>query len=370
MQIRDIASCIESWAPPSIAWERDNIGLLVGSPGKKVRRILVALDATPPVVREAVSLKADLIVTHHPLIFRPIGRIDGDDRTGSVIVSLIARGIALYAAHTNLDFTADGVSRILADRLGLRDVSPLSPLKDNQRKVVVFVPASHAGGVMQAMAGAGAGVIGNYESCSFTTAGEGSFLAGKGADPYTGRKGRLERVREVRLEMETPAWKLDGVVRAMRAAHPYDEVAFDVYPLLKRDGARGMGAVGTLPRALSTPAFLSKTARALRARGIRYSGPARKSIRKVAVCGGSGSDLAGEAIAAGADAFVTADVRYHGFQEHEKEILLVDAGHYETEHPAVAALARFLRTRPEVGRDGIRIHESKKGINPVNYFRS
>ncbi len=370
MQIRDIASFIESWAPPSISWDRDNVGLLVGSPARKVRRVLVALDATPAVVREAVAVKADLIVTHHPLIFRPLERIDGDDRTGSLIGSLVRKGIALYAAHTNLDFTTGGVSALLAGRLGLKDVVPLSPLRDTQRKIVVFVPASHAGGVMQAMADAGAGVIGDYESCSFTSAGEGSFLPGAGTKPHSGRSGRLSRVKELRLEMEAPEWKVPAVLRAMRSVHPYEEVACDVYPLLKPADRYGMGAIGSLRGTVSLRDFLRKVERSLGSRGIRYSGSARGGIRKVAVCGGSGSDLTRAAVAAGADAFVTADVRYHGFQEHEAEIVLVDAGHYETEHPAVGAMARYLRTRPGIRRKNVKIHESKKGTNPVNYFRS
>jgi len=370
MQIRDIASFIESWAPPSIAWERDNVGLLVGAPARRVRRILVALDATPEVVREAASVKADMIVTHHPLIFRPLEHINDDDRTGSIIVSLIKRGMALYAAHTNLDFTTGGVSAVLAERLGLTEIVPLSPLKDTQRKIVVFVPGSHAGGVAQAMAEAGAGVIGDYESCSFAGEGEGSFFPGAGTKPFLGQKGTLQRVKELRLEMETPEWKLPDVLRAMKSAHPYEEVAYDVSPLLKPDARHGMGAIGSLPRALGLRTFLGKVARELKARGVRYSGTPRSGIRRVAVCGGSGSDLTPTAISAGADAFVTADVRYHGFQEHEDEIVLVDAGHYETEHPAVGTLARYLRARPELKKNGVRIYESKKGINPVNYFRS
>lgn len=370
MQIRDIASFIESWAPPSIAWDRDNVGLLVGSPARRVRRVLVALDATAAVVREAAAMKTDLIVTHHPLIFRPMARINGDERTGSLIVELVKRGIALYAAHTNLDFTAGGVSAVLAERLGLGNIVPLAPLRNTRRKIVVFVPASHAGGVMQSMAEAGAGVIGDYESCSFTSAGEGSFLPGPGSKPYSGRRGRLERVKELRLEMETPEWRLPQVLRAMRSAHPYDEVAYDVYPLQKEDDRLGMGALGNYPKALGLRAFLGKVARTLKARGVRYSGKPRSGIRKVAVCGGSGSDLTQAAVDAGADAFVTADVKYHGFQEHEGKIVLIDAGHYETEHPAVATMARYLRSRPALRRDRVRIYESKKGINPVNYFRS
>ena len=369
MTIREICELIESWAPPAIAWEKDNVGLHLGAAGRPVKKVLVCLDVTPAVVAEAVSLRAQLIVSHHPLLFSPLRRIDPETPGGKMIEDLIRRGIGLFAAHTNLDFTAGGVSATLAGRLGLQAVVPLSPLRERERKIVVFVPASHAGGVMQAMADAGAGVIGRYESCSFASDGTGSFVPGPGANPFLGRQGQFERVGETRLEMACPAWRIDAVVRAMRAAHPYDEAAFDVYPLENASRNFGMGSLGDLERPLGLRAFLAMVARRLRSKGLRYAGPRDRKIRKVAVCGGSGSELLGEAIRVRADAFVTADVRYHAFQEAPHRILLVDAGHFETEHPAVAALAAFLRTRPQVSRERVAIVESKKSHNPVNYFR-
>ncbi len=185
---------IESWAPPATAWEKDNVGLLVGSPDSRVRKVLVCLDATPPVIDEAVSLGAGLIVSHHPLIFTSLRQIDPRTRVGGMLESLIRRKIGLYAAHTNIDVAPGGVSQALADRLGIRDCIPLSRTRGHQRKIVVFTPPSHAGGVMQAMADAGAGTIGKYESCSFTGEGTGSFLPGPGADPFAGTPGAFERV--------------------------------------------------------------------------------------------------------------------------------------------------------------------------------
>lgn len=367
MRIRDVARLIESWAPPETAWERDNVGLLAGSPDGRINRVLVALDATPEVVSEAVSRRAGLLVTHHPLIFTPLRTIDPESRIGGMLETLIRRRIGLYAAHTNLDAAPGGVSHTLAARLGLEEVQPLSPLGGRQKKIVVFVPSSHAGGVMQAMADAGAGVIGRYESCSFAAPGTGSFLAGPGADPFLGRRGRLERVAEIRLEMECPEWRVPAAVRAMKSAHPYDEAAFDVIPLDNRSRDRGMGAVGVLRRPATSAGFLRMVRRRLGARGLRHSGPSNRRIRTVAVCGGSGSDLLGAAARHGADAFVTADVRYHAFQERDREILLVDAGHYETERPGVTALAGFLRSRPEIRKARLAVIESTKGVNPVRY---
>ncbi|HLF14230.1 MAG TPA: Nif3-like dinuclear metal center hexameric protein [Bacteroidota bacterium] len=369
MYVRDISGMIESWAPPAIAWERDNVGLLVGSPDSIIRKVLVCLDATPAVIDEAISMRTGLIVSHHPLMFAPLRQIDPGTRNGGMLASLLRHRIGLYAAHTNLDFTTGGVSHTLAERLGLKEISPLSPLAGKQKKIVVFVPPSHAGGVMQAMAGAGAGVIGKYESCSFTTGGTGSFLPGPGSDPFLGSSGRFERVNEVRLEMECPQWKVPAVVRAMKAAHPYDEAAFDVYSLENASRDFGMGAIGRLPRPAPLRTFLRSVSSRLGAAGVRYSGPSARRIRSVAVCGGSGADLLPEAVRAGADAFVTADIRYHSFQEFEREIVLVDAGHYETERPAVGAITRFLRSAPQIRKERIAVIESKKSINPVNYFR-
>lgn len=369
MTIRDICSLIESLAPPAIAWDRDNVGLLAGSPGATIRKVLVCLDVSPAVVDEAVTIGAGLIVSHHPLIFTPIRRIDPGTPVGRMMETIVRKRIGVYAAHTNLDFTANGVSHTLARRLGLRNVAPLSPLRGRERKIVVFVPPTHAGGVMQAMAAAGAGTIGRYESCSFATEGTGSFMAGPGSKPFVGTKGRFERVGETRLEMVCPAWRVDAVLQAIRSAHPYDEAACDVYPTENASRDLGMGSIGDLGAPLGLRAFLGLVSRKLRAKGLRYSGPRARRIGRVAVCGGSGSELLGDAVRSGADAFVTADVRYHAFQEESDTIALVDAGHFETEHPAVGALAGSIRKSPQVAKARVGVIESKKGTNPVNYFR-
>jgi dinuclear metal center YbgI/SA1388 family protein len=369
MTIGDICTLIESWAPPAIAWEKDNVGLLLGSRGSRVRKALVCLDVTPAVVDEAVALGAGLIVSHHPLIFTPLRRIDPGTTAGRMIETLIRRKIGLYAAHTNFDFTGGGVSHTLARRLGLKGIVPLSPLRGRERKIVTFVPPTHAGGVMQAMAGAGAGNIGRYESCSFTTEGTGSFVPLSGSDPYLGTKGNFERVGETRLEMVCPAWRVDAVISAMRSVHPYDEPAFDVYPTETPSRSMGMGSVGELDAPLALRAFLGLVSRKLGAKGVRYSGPRGRRIRRVAVCGGSGSELLADAVRSGADAFVTADVRYHAFQQESGAIVLVDAGHYETEHPAVATLAGVLRSGGRAAKGRLQVIESKNSHNPVNYFR-
>jgi len=244
MTVKDIHKILARWAPKDIAWERDNVGLQVGDMDAEVTGILVALDCTERVVREAKKRNANLIVTHHPLLFRPPKSITPGDSVGRCIRALVADNVALYSAHTNLDFTRGGVSFALAGALGLREVDFLHKPYRVQKKIVTFVPEEHVAKVRDAMAEAGAGVIGNYDHCSFGTIGAGSFRGNDAATPVKGERGRLEQISEVRLEMLVNQWDVSNVVRAMHAAHPYEEVAYDVYALeneSKEYGAESSG---------------------------------------------------------------------------------------------------------------------------------
>ena len=365
MTVRGIQEIMEAWAPLDIAWERDNPGLQAGDTGRRVRGILVALDVTEPVVKEAKGAGANLIVSHHPLLFRPLRSLTTRSGTERTLTALARGGIALYSAHTNLDFTRGGTSFALAEALGLATEGFLTSSFRTESKIVTFVPPSHADSVAAAMAGAGAGVIGAYDGCSFRTEGTGTFRGGKGTHPAVGKAGVPEHAREIRLEMVAPRRAVHTVVDALKGAHPYEEVAFDVYPLDNTSGAYGMGALGTLPRAVPLADFLGRVRRALRTRSLRWSGDPRSRVRRVAVCGGSGSELLPQAIAAGADAFVTADVRYHTFQEAGTEITLVDAGHFETEFPVVAAVVDRLRGEIRARGARIPVRASSQATNPV-----
>ncbi len=256
MNVRDIQALIESWAPREIAWERDNVGLQCGDPLAEVHRILVVLDVTEGVVAEAHRRKADLLVSHHPLLFRPVQSIHPGTPTGRCLRALIADNISLLSAHTNLDFTRGGTSFALAEALGLENVRFLHRPYRTQKKIVTFVPPSHVDAVAEAMARAGAGIIGNYERCSFRTTGTGTFQGNPSSNPAIGTRGILEEVPEVRLEMVTQQWDVDRVIRAMRDAHPYEEVAYDVFGSETPVESFGMGVIGSLPRAVPPAAFV------------------------------------------------------------------------------------------------------------------
>jgi len=366
MTVADVEHIMEEWAPRWVAWERDNVGLQIGERDRTVRTILVCLDVTEEVVSEAIRLRADLIISHHPLLFRPPKSITSGDRVGSLVLRLARHKIALYSAHTNLDVTEDGVSFALARALGLQNIRFLSPLRGLLAKIAVFVPEEYASTVMEAMAKAGAGIIGNYSHCSFSATGRGTFKGSPETNPFQGRAGTLESAREARLEMILPRAKAPAVIRALQNSHPYEEAAYDLYPLDNESRNFGMGAVGELPSRLSLGRLLKLAKKNLNAESVRCNGSAGTAIRRVAVCGGSGSELLEEAVSVKADAFVTADVRYHTFHDADSRIVLIDAGHWETEHVVLPVIAKRLRSAFSKGR--IRIVITKHRTSPIHTY--
>jgi len=367
MRVRDIEASVEDWAPRDIAWEGDNIGLQVGSPRAIVHGILVCVDVTEATIAEARRRRANLIISHHPLLFRPAASINTASATGRCLAALLKYDIALLSAHTNLDFTRGGTSHALGQRLGLTAMEFLRRPFQRDMKLTTFVPEAYVDRVVSALATAGAGRIGEYEKCSFRVAGTGTFRGAAGSHPMIGTAGRFQRVSEVRLEMIVPRTRAESAIEALKAAHPYEEVAFDLYPLANPSTDAGMGVIGNLPERRTLGSFLQAIKRALNADRLRFTGNRRTPVARVAVCGGSGSELLGEAIAAGADAFVTADVKYHTFHEAAGRIALIDAGHYETELPVVAALVRYLRS--ELRRHNLRlpVRATAVSTNPVIY---
>ncbi len=338
--VGQIEKAISEWAPVETAQGYDNVGLQVGDPAARVSRVLVALDLTHAVIDEAEALAAELIVTHHPLLFHPLKRLSPDRFVSGLAWRLARAGIAHIAAHTNLDVAKGGVSFALAGVLGLQDVRVLDPAPDSRVKVATFVPVENAPSVRAAMAEAGAGRIGAYEACAFESSGTGYFKPLAEARPYLGRPaGPLESVQEVRLEVEVASWRLGAVLSALAQAHPYEEVAYDIYPLRNRSRDTGFGAVGVLPAPVPLNRFLAQLADAIEGTTLRYVGAENGVIATVAVCGGAGRSLIDAAIRSGADAYVTADLGYHSFFEvldfvGDATLALIDAGHYETERPA------------------------------------
>ncbi len=288
----------------------DNSGLQVGRAGAEITNILLALDVTLDVAREAQARNANLIVTHHPLLFHPLRSLTDTSRAGEIALRLAERKINLYAAHTTLDHVRGGVSFVMASLLGLKKVRVLSPLENTLVKLAVFVPPQHLERVAEAMHAAGGGRFTNYQECSFRSEGTGTFKGMESATPFIGAKGVLERTPEVKLEMLVESWNLDATMAAMFKKHPYEEVAYDVYPLSNGSSEFGLGAVGELPVPLTGEKLMARVKKAFGTPVLRYAGRMTAAVKKVAVCGGAGFELIERAKRLRADAFITADVKY------------------------------------------------------------
>jgi len=336
---------MEQWAPLHYAEDWDNPGLQVGDRQQMINKVLVALTPSEAAADAAVAQGADMLLTHHPLIFKPIKQVNSDTAVGRIITKLVQHHINLYCAHTNLDITAGGVNDVLAAALQLESVTPLADLaRETCYKVVVYVPTDYADAVRQAMCDAGAGCVGNYSNCTFQARGTGTFLPGAHTNPFLGQPGKLERADEYRLETIVPKAALSAVVQAMEAAHPYEEVAYDVFRLENGGAVRGIGRVGMLAKPVSLHAFLEMTAKQLGCEHLAYQGDLQRQVQRVALCGGSGISYLREAKRAGADVYVTGDMKYHdGQAASELDLCVVDAGHFGTEHLITGALADFAR---------------------------
>lgn len=359
IRVGDVARIIERAAPLALALPDDNPGLQAGRADAGVRGVLVALDPTPAAIRRAVRAKADLLVTHHPLFMDPLRRIDTGTATGAAAAAAGGAGISVYAAHTNLDAAPEGLAVAVARRLGIEDFRFLHPVSGPAWvKVVVFVPVAAATGLHAAMAAAGAGAIGHYDSCAFLAHGEGFFRPLAGARPAIGTPGKLERVPEVRLEMIAGEAELPAVLAAIRRVHPYELPAIDCLRLHPAP-LGGFGCVGRVVPAKFGD-FVRRAARALGAEA-RVSGARVTRVRTVAVCPGSGGRLVPLAAAAGADAFVTGEVRYHNMREAEHHgIAILELGHDRTEMPAVDLLARLIRAGLRAARSGVPVGTYKQ----------
>lgn len=329
--IHEVIDILERFAPVRYQESYDNSGLLLGNRNSPVKGVLLTLDVTEKVVDEAIMLGANLIIAHHPLIFTGLKSVTGKNSTEKIVIRCIKNDIAVYAAHTNIDNNFRGVSYKMAEKLSLKDVQPLVTYSGQLLKLVTFIPESHADQVRKAIFDAGAGTIGNYDSCSFNITGEGTFRAMEGAKPFVGQINELHKEREIRFETIFPQHLEDQIVRAMLKSHPYEEVAYDIYPLTNENPLTGAGAVGTLENEEQEQSFLLKVKDVFGCQVIRHTDFLNKPVKKVAVCGGSGYIFLKNAIKSHADVFITADLKYHQFSEAEDKILLADIGHYESE---------------------------------------
>ncbi len=330
--VNNVTAYLEGKAPLSFQESYDNAGLTTGNPEWTVSGILITLDITEEIIDEAIRHNCNLIISHHPLVFSPLKKLTGSTWVERTLLKAIKNDIALYAAHTNLDsMLQNGVNTKICEKLGLRDTQILDPVRGNLRKLVTFVPTAHAENVRLAIFEAGAGHIGNYDQCSYNLDGKGSFRGSEDTNPFAGEKGTLHFEEETRIETVFPAHLQAGILRSLLKAHPYEEVAYDIYPLENTYPLAGMGMTGSLVDPVDENQLLLKLKDIFEVSVIRHTKLLNKKIKKVAVCGGSGSFLLKKAMAAGADIFITGDMKYHQFFDHENKIIIADIGHYESE---------------------------------------
>ena len=364
MKLKELVSFLDTAIPVSFQESYDNSGLQLGDPETDISRALLTLEINARVMDEAIRENCDVIISHHPLIFDGLKKITGRTTTEKLVRTALQKGIAVYSAHTNLDAVQGGVSWRLAGKLQLSGIRVLSPLSHRVMKLVTFVPTDHSTAVRDAVFSAGAGVIGKYDNCSFSLEGKGSFRAGEGSNPFRGETGSVHSEDEVRFETIFYSHLKDKVLRALMDSHPYEEVAYDLYLLENENIDAGLGCVGNLSQELEENKFLGFVAETLEAQGLRYSELTGRKIKKVALCGGSGAFLLKEAISSGADAFITADIKYHTFQEAAGRILLVDAGHYESEKFSAEILYDLIIKKFPT----FALRFSEINTNPINYL--
>jgi dinuclear metal center YbgI/SA1388 family protein len=364
MQLSEITNYLNASVPLALQESYDNCGLLLGDTGTDITGILICLDVTEAVIDEAISKNCNLIISHHPLIFSGIKNLTGQDGTQRLLIRAIRENIAVFALHTNLDNHSEGVNWLLCQKLGITNAEILKPMPGILRKLVTFCPVSHEEQVRESLFKAGAGHIGNYDSCSYATPGEGTFRALSGAQPYVGEPGKLHSEAELRIETIFPAFRENQIIEALKQAHPYEEVAYDIYPLTNLHHRIGAGMIGNLPEPIAAEDFLNQVKKNLEVGCIRHTALKNKKIKRIAVCGGSGSFLINDAISCGADIYMTGDIKYHDFFIPESKMILADIGHYESEQFTKELIYTLLKKKFTT----FALFISGINTNPVNYL--
>ena len=364
MKIKEICSYLESIAPLTYQEHYDNSGLLVGNPEWEVNKVLLCLDSTPPVVEEAVKEGCNLIIAHHPILFSPLKRLTGATYVENTIINAIKHDVAIYAAHTNLDSVRLGVNRKICEKLGLIDCRVLRSKSKPYKKLFTFCPEKDADRIRAALFDAGGGQIGNYDQCSFNVLGTGTFRGGEDSKPHVGKAGKQTQQQEVKIEMIYPAHLETTLIAKLLTAHPYEEVAYDIIALDNVSSSVGFGMIGALEKPMEAPAFLNMLKKCMEAEQIRHTKLLGSKIKNVAVCGGAGSFLLSDAIRASADAFVSADFKYHEFFDADGQILVADIGHYESEHFTSELISDFLTEK----FSNFAVLFSKINTNPIKYM--
>jgi dinuclear metal center YbgI/SA1388 family protein len=362
--IGEVIAALESFAPLQYQESYDNSGFLIGEAGTLVTGSLLTLDVTEKIVEEATLLGVNLIICHHPLIFGGLKSITGKTAIEKVVIKCIRNNIALYAVHTNIDNHAKGVSYKMAEKLNLQNIQPLLTYPGQLKKLVTFIPISHVEKVQQAIFDAGAGSIGHYNSCSFNIHGEGTFQAMEGANPFAGKINELHKEQEIRFETILPIHLERAVIKALLGSHPYEEVAYDLYPLTNHNPLTGAGAVGSLEKEEDPEMFLYRVKEIFACKTIRHTDFLNRKIKKVAVCGGSGYSFLKYAIASNSDVYITADLKYHQFSETADKIIIADIGHYESEQFILEVFYEILIKN----FSKFAVYFTKVNTNPINYL--
>jgi len=361
---RDIIEVLEQVAPLALQESYDNAGLLTGQPDTPVTGVMVALDPTSEVLDEAISSGCNLIMTHHPLVFQPLKTLSGEGWVKRLLVKAVKSDLLLYAAPTNLDMIPAGVSGRMADLLGLTSRTVLVPRQEDLLKLVVYVPDAYTGQVSDALFAAGAGRIGHYDFCSFRTHGTGTFRGDQESNPRVGKRGQLHHAEEYRLETVLPRHLAGRVIHEMIKVHPYEEVAYDIFPLLNEYSGQGAGIIGTLPEVLSEEAFLDKVKKKFGVVTIRHSAWINRPVRKVALCGGSGGEFIPQALNSGADVYLTGEMKYHQYADADGKMLFADIGHFESEQFTASFIYDLISEKfPKFA-----VHLSKNITNPIKYY--
>ncbi len=364
IRIKDLSSYLESIAPLALQENYDNSGLLVGSSDTEIKGVLISLDITEEIIDEAIAENCNVIVAHHPIVFSGIKKLNGKNYVERCVIKAIKNELAIYAIHTNFDHVMGGVNAKLAEKLGLQNCRILAPKKGLVTKLITFCPTEHLEKVRSALFEAGAGTIGEYDECSFTSEGRGTFRASEAAKPFVGKHNERHTEAEVRLEMIFPTYAEKQVVTALLKSHPYEEVAYDLLLLANTNTTIGAGMIGELPNEIAEMEVLSQVKATFEVGCVRYTKLLNKGVKKIAVCGGSGSFLLNDAIAAGADIFITSDYKYHQFFDAENRIVIADIGHYESEQFTKELLFDLIRKKFST----FALRLTKINSNPINYL--
>ncbi|TXH20872.1 MAG: Nif3-like dinuclear metal center hexameric protein [Chitinophagaceae bacterium] len=364
MQIKEVIQFLEKIAPTAYQEDYDNAGLIVGDSQWNCTGILCCLDSTEDIINEAIQKKCNLIVAHHPIIFKGLKKLNGKNYIERTLIKAIKNDIAIYAIHTNLDNVYHGVNKKIADKLGLKQLQILQPKPQQLKKIQYFVPTTHAEVVADALFKAGAGKIGNYSDCGFSTQGIGTFMPNEHAKPFLGAINQKEIVAETKTEMVFPTFLEHQIIEVLKTSHPYEEVAFDIIPLCNTNSYIGSGMVGFLDKPLKTTEFLLQMKKIFGLKIIKHTAITKDYIQKVAICGGAGIFLLKNAINSNSDIYISSDIKYHEFFDTDGKIILADIGHFESEQFTIELLTDYLAEKFL----NFAVLKSEVITNPVQYF--